>query len=904
MTHAARRLVLAALLLPLAAPRGDAQIKEPPRAEKVDVQIRYRIRADRDERVRQYRDLEKHLAKLEFVDADRDKEDRDLDVLDPAHERFNGTMPGAKVLAVLDDPRVLNVLFAPSGFQYPDAPDKPVAVRLGLRTGLQGNVQQQLHTQLVAHLRKLGFVEALGYDTRGYTIVRGAIPYKSLDLLVKDVRNEPGGWFLAATPPAELPSPLRDRNPLRWAEVLPVTEFPPPFAPAPVLPAQLKYSADLRAALGDPALKDAPIRAEVVFQNRLTDLETLRALVQGRYAGASLDGIIGNVASVRFPRASMLEQVAAEPSVLGVRLPRQAAETIAAAPAGRGASLAEAVKAAGLDQLHQLGYTGGPAVFPPPTPGAVAVPVPGAKVILIGSDFSGAENYFKTELKNARVVDLTTELTPDLLPAKADPARVGTGTVAARILAAVAPDAELILVRIDPGCYFHLYTVLRLARGELRYTDALQVRVAELASQSLTLDRDKKLAIENYRAAFADLSDNEVAVALRAKAKKDLDAVFAREQALGVLVTRFNAFQRELSSLAGAQVIVNTLVWESGYPLDGLNDFAGTLDALAAPRTTRTTKATAPRAQNPVWVQAASNGGAAVWGGPFVDANRDGLMEFVPFGAKLPADNWSPQLNFLGTRSATGDVAPEIAKDARLRFVVQWREPADPNFPGSEVPAYPLTFRLLRQLDPTGQTRSSDEMQEVARSVSVPNVIFRTTTYLVFEQILEYKVADAGRYALALESAQLGEPLLPALRRDLEILPRIVVETVGVAAGEPRAVFRSFTSLTAGVGTPGDALGAVTIGTGLPGAQVGAGTGVALRLKPNVLAPEVLAFGPQAYAGEGVATAFAGGAAALLVQARASGPNVFRSAGIEDGKKLELHPAWLKLVPRVERSKR
>ena len=41
---------------------------------------------------------------------------------------------------------------------------------------------------------------------------------------------------------------------------------------------------------------------------------------------------------------------------------------------------------------------------------------------------------------------------------------------------------------------------------------------------------------------------------------------------------------------------------------------------------------------------------------------------------------------------------------------------------GGEVPAYPLTMRLLRQIDPTGTQRASDEMTEVARSVSVPNM--------------------------------------------------------------------------------------------------------------------------------------------------------------------------------------
>jgi hypothetical protein len=886
MTHT-RGFLLTLLAVLLAATHSPAQIKEPPRAEKVDVQIRYRIRADRDERVRQYRELEKHLASLGFVDANKDAEDRDLDILDPNADRLVGTLPGAKVLDILKDVRVQNILFAPSGFAYPDAPEKPVAIRIGLRTGLLGPVQQQLHRQLTAHLGRLGFVEALGYDTKGYTILRGSIPYRSLDLLVKDVRTEPSGWFLTETPIDKLPVPLRERNPIRWTEVLPLTEFPPPFAPAAVLPVQQKYSADLRAALLDPATKDAPLRVEVVFQNRVEDMEALRALVQGRFAGASLDGVIGNLASVRFPRASLVEILATEPSVLGVRLPRQGAETVAAVPGGKGLLVPQALKDARLDELHKLGYTGA-----------------GVKVILIGSDFTGAEKEIGTQLpKRARIVDLTTELTPEMLPAKADPARAGTGTVAARALAAVAPDCELLLVRIDPGCFFHLYTIVRLARGELQYTDAQQVRLAELAMRSAALDRDKTTAIAAYKAAYADLSDNEVAVALRKKAKADLDAVFAREKEIGVVVNRFNTFQKELSSLAGANLIVNTLVWESGYPLDGLNDFAGTLDALAAPKPPRVVKVAAPRPVPLVWVQAASNAGGSVWGGSFNDANRDGLMEFVPLDAKLPADNWSPQLNFLGTRTATGEVSADIAKDAKLRFVVQWREPADPNFPGSEVPAYPLTLRLLRQSDPAGEKRSSDEMEEVARSLSVPNVIYRTRTFLVYEQMLEYKVPEAGRFALALESAQSGEPLLPALRRDVEIAPRLVVETVGVAAGDPRAVFRSFTNLTAGVGTPGDAMGAVTVGTDGTGGQVGAGTGLALRVKPDVLGPEVLAFGPQAYRGEGVATAFAGGAAALLLQARASGPNVFTSTGVETGKKLVLPDAWLRRMPRLEKGR-
>jgi hypothetical protein len=353
-------------------------------------------------------------------------------------------------------------------------------------------------------------------------------------------------------------------------------------------------------------------------------------------------------------------------------------------------------------------------------------------------------------------------------------------------------------------------------------------------------------------------------------------------------------------------VFVNTLVWESGYPLDAMSEFAGTLDRLAAPLPPRVVKRAGDPAAAPrppiVWVQTASAAGASVWGGPFLDANRDGLMEFVQPGTKLPADNWSPQLNFLGTSAPTGELTPDLAAGTKLRFVVQWREPADPHFPEGEVPLYPLTLRLLRQIDPAGEKRSSDEMQEEARSASVPNVIYRTRTFLVFEQMLEYTVPAAGRYALAIESAQMAAPLLPALRREVEIAPRIVVETPGTAAGDARAVFRSYTSFTAGVGTPADALGALTIGTEGPTVQTGAGTGVALRGKPDVIGPSALVFGNQSYRGQGAATAFAGGAAALLVQARFPAPNVFKAAGIEDGGKLEIPERWFRPVtqPRTK----
>src|SRR6476659_3538958 len=110
------RTALALLSLLLVTGVGSAQVKEPPRAEKLEVQIRYRIRADRDERIRQFLALEKFLAGLGFEDARKNDPDRELDILDPSHERFTGVIPSKNVMRVLDDPHVLNILFAPVGY--------------------------------------------------------------------------------------------------------------------------------------------------------------------------------------------------------------------------------------------------------------------------------------------------------------------------------------------------------------------------------------------------------------------------------------------------------------------------------------------------------------------------------------------------------------------------------------------------------------------------------------------------------------------------------------------------------------------------------------------------------------------------------------------------------------------
>ena len=457
---------------------------------------------------------------------------------------------------------------------------------------------------------------------------------------------------------------------------------------------------DLRAKLVDPAAKEAPLFVEVVFVDAMVDrLEELRRRVDVAFGpvprktadgtpaktpdgrilfteGAAVEGAIGNVVTMRFDRPEDVERFSLEADVLSVRLPRVGIESALPLFAEQKPSAAsQLLKTSGVESLQKLGYAG-----------------QGVRVIVVGTDFTGAEKLIGATLpRKTRILDLTTELNPEILPLPADASRAAASIAVARAVAVSAPDAELILVRINPQSFFQLAGLVRVARGDTAYSTAMRSRLIDLSKQLDLLTKRKEGVVEDYRRAFEDLADDEPAKLRRARAKAALDAILAEQQTLTRKIERFNAFQRQVTgSLTGARVIVNPLVWESGYPLDALSDLSRALERYVAPTPSRTIRpATGPNAvpRPPiVWVQAASPSVGAVWGGPFRDVDRNGTMEFALPTQPIPPGNWSHELNFLGVRGPTGEVAPDLPAGARVRFTMQWREPRDPPCPAWTSP--------------------------------------------------------------------------------------------------------------------------------------------------------------------------------------------------------------------------
>ncbi|MBX9584500.1 MAG: hypothetical protein K2X87_29720, partial [Gemmataceae bacterium] len=408
----ARRAGVAALLALFIAGPAAAQVKYPPRPETVEVQFRYRIRADRTERVREFRELTAYLDKIGFVRTRLP--DDETDILDPTAERMAGTIPSRNVLDLLKDPRVRTVLFQPTGFKLPDDQAQPVSLRIGLPTGYLPVDQQRLHGQVVAQLGRLGFREAVGYDTAGYSLVRGDLPAGNVSRLLKDLRQEPAGWFAPDAPAAILPAPLRDTIPVRWVELLP---DPPltPFSPQAVADNRAKFTPGLRAVLDDPAAAGKPVRAEVVYDHRpdVTELDALRTRLRAVYTGpggvsATLEGAAGQVLTIDFLKPADAEAFAGEPGVVYLRRPTRATETVGPVTPGPDAPTADKLLAAArLGAFHAKGYRGQK-----------------TRIVVVATDFPGLRSWLGfrfvgPDLRPVAVIDLTAEYSREFLPAPA-----------------------------------------------------------------------------------------------------------------------------------------------------------------------------------------------------------------------------------------------------------------------------------------------------------------------------------------------------------------------------------------------------------------------------------------------------------------------------------------------------
>lgn len=877
LNRSARLALIAAAVLtsPLAAQRT-----VPPAPATYDVQLRYSIRAGTNQRIALFQDMMRHLESLGFH---RTPTDDELEAADHSAERLSGTLPSENVRKLLHSPHIRNVLLIPAGMKLPENPDERVLVQIELESRLSPTRQRELAQQARARLAGIGFVEKVGYDHQGNVRLLGTVPSGEVESLLRDLRDLPAGWLAPDVPRADLPEPIRDMNPIRIVEVLrdPDGAAAKPDAAQPVATDSTleKLPLDLRDAEPNEVLRlDA-----ILSRTPASGDPSWRALFEK--PGVTIEGRLGPVVAIRGP-AGVAKELVVGNEIATVR--RAAAATRQPA-VPKSAVVGDAVARSGLTSL---------------APGNRGRNV---SVAIIDSDFRGADRIVNNGRQSVSLVDLTAARNSDLLP---DPYpegdAIGSGTQAALAARLAAPEANLILVRVDRAAAYMIGDVARYLHGDARRPENLVNRNRELLSDHEQFRIARQKLHDELAQLAADFRHDDEATARRKKLAEQMIELDNQEKQYLERLMRFTRLEDALVGLRSVLVVVGNLEWDIGYPVDGTGPLSRVIDEVAFARASLHMSGGLR-----YWMQSAGDTRGQVWNESLIDSDGNGVFEFAPPAVPLPRDRWTREVNFLAwAPTATEKPAAELPANARIRVALQWTEAHDPQADVMttsdpyRTPLADIRLSVLRQRDPSGKSVASDDFVVVARSAKLPEMIERTPTLATYEQIVEFTVDQSGAYALRLEGVippttrPADTPTIPAINRRWEPRGRLFVETTGPADGRP--VFADFSSEFGGLGTPGDAITPRTIGAAnsrgeaQPYSASGPASGRDLLAKPTFLTFDQLPLpgGVQA-GGTGCAAGFAGGIAASMISAGAPPEPNLRWLGIQAGNLLVVPHAWL-----------
>jgi len=851
-----------------------AQVKYPKPPDQYAVEFRYRIKADRNERIRQFEAMTKFLGDLGFKETPT--EDSDLAVLDQNAERMIGTIPSSSAGKILNDPHIQTVLLMPEGFKPPDDKER-VKLQIDLSAGGALERQQLFVLQTRRALEGLGFQDSIAYENRAYTRLRGTMPWGKVRNLLKDLRTQPSGWFLPFTHEEDLPEPFKSALPIRLVEVLPEEGAPAPVPPQPALPPIPpdqpylgKLSSELQRYLLQEGKKDEKLRVEAILVNAPADDDTSWRSQLHLASPGSIEGRLGNVVTITLHTGADAARLARSPLVMSIRLPQSANVLTPAAPkdepkkdepkkdepkkdelkgniSGSHLILAQAkapfdiLKETGLDRLHARGMRG-----------------TGFRIAVIDTDFTGYEKFLGKGLPpTTRFIDLTAERNSDILPEPtgAAPNTIGHGTHCALAASFGAPGADLALVRIGGDAPYQVLAAYRFMLGNSREPESFRTRREELEIDSGILRQERQRANEEYRKAFDDFEDSDAARQRRKDAQNAIKLIEVKERAMTARANRLINLESALANLKGTKVILNTVGWNTGQPLDGRSPMSRFLDEKMILPRTNPVRNSAKLPTTTLWFQPAGDTHGQCWIGNFRDADNNGVMEFAPLEAPRRPGRWTPEMNFLAWRPDGKEDAPDLPSNAQVRITVQWTEAHDPEVSEADYrePIAPLRLMLLRQRDPNGEKLATDEIEVIARTEGIAERLLAERNFGVYESALNFTLPADGRYALRVEG-KMPSGVRPGGSlgiRDQEVRwelrPRLFIEVLdSPTKSKGRIVFGDYQSPLGGVAVPGDARSVVSVGAlrsnnrPNPASAVGAGPLLEMQIKPDVMVYEQL----------------------------------------------------------------
>ena len=616
-----------------------AQVKLPKPPDRFDVEFRYRISGGRNDRIIQFTQMMKDLKKLEFKQTVNDESD--LDIFDPKAERMIGVIPSATARDLLVEPHIQTILLVPTDFKRPADEKERVKVLLELSDGFTLDRQRLYGLQIKQVLANFSFQEAVAYDHRGYTVLRGAMPWVKVPFLLRDLRGQPAGWFLPLTHEDDRPDLLKSRLPIRLIEVLPEDGAAAPVmgqTPLPPVPPDQaphgKLSAELRRRL-EIGKDGGPLRLEATLSFALSETDqSWKELIRQANPTTTVEGLLGQVVTLTATGGEQVQALARLPFVVSIRLPRAA--TMPAPPAPLAPKeepkkeepkkvqrqeifLAQAIEkldvlqATGLARLHAQGKRG-----------------TGLRVAIIDTDFTGFEKYVGKELPSStHYVDLTAERNMEIQP---EPSLVpmgsmGHGTHCALAVRSAAPDADIALVRVAADAPHEVVAAFRYTLGDFFQPLSFRARRDELNADAAAVRGERNQANAAYRKAFDDFTDDDEARQSKQAAKAAIALVEKKEKDLTARANRLLKLERELQTLGGTTVILNTVGWNSGQPLDATSSISRYLDGTMSVGRPNPLLNAAKQPRPSLWFQPAGDTRGQSWFGRTRSKHRDRQLE-------------------------------------------------------------------------------------------------------------------------------------------------------------------------------------------------------------------------------------------------------------------------------------
>jgi hypothetical protein len=909
--------ILTGLAVPLCA---GAEVKQPKPPEKYNVEFRYRIKADPNERIRQFDLMMKYLTNLGFVETETD--DSDQAPLDPSAERMIGVVPWSKDLrTIILHPNIHSVLLMPSDWKPPADLNERVKVLLELSSGYPVERQRQYAEQIKQVLAKFGFQEAIAYDHRGYAVLRGTMPWMYVRSLLKDLRTQPSGWFLPVTHESDLPDLFKSMLPIRIIEVQPEKDAPAPVvgqAALPLPPPDQQYLNKIAGELRRHATenKDVPVRVEILLAYTPTEADDAWKQNIRNVSGASIEGRMGNVVTALLPAGDSVLRVAALGGVASIRSPRVASIQVPEASKEepkkeepkektqarhilqvRAAQPLDVLKETKLDQLHARGKGGA-----------------GIRVAIFDTDFTGYEKFVGRELpKTTHYVDLTAERNSEIEPEPIPPhPGIGHGTHCALAVRFAAPDADIALVRVAADAPYQIFTAYRYMLGDFHQPYSFIVRREEIDLETATTRTERLNANAQYRKAFDNFDDDEESRQAKRAARAAVVEVERKEKLLTARINRLLKLEIDLFALKGATVILNTLGWNQGQPLDGTSALTRSIDSTMAVSRPPVVINGIRQPRPPVWFQPAADTRGQSLIATWRDTDGNGLMEFNAPNELLQPERWTPEMNFLAFRPHGGVNTADLPEKARVRITIQWREPHDWRVAEDEYrePIVFLGLMLLRQRDPNGDKVSADEMELMARSEGLPERLHIDPNFGIYEQSIELVLPASGRYTLAVPG---NKPLgirpggsLGINEQEVhwDLRPRIFIQVLDDATrAKGRIVFGDYQSYLGGVAVPADGRNVIAVGAmnssrrPQPYSAIGAGMSADLFVKPDVMTYDELpklGDGTGPARGSTLSAALAAGMGASLLSAGVPSASFLQKLRIQPGHILEVPEMWLR----------